>query len=170
MTRLRDMFSLSHMPFEKEDTVREATINEVGGFFRNASERDWDGSVPPFIDWGRLLGCDGFSVAEYQGQVIGAVATSSKGMDGSTLPTIANVYVQREFCQKGVGARLLVDAMERLLAAGSSKVFCKAITRAMARTIEKLPAELKQRLEFTIDVREDWLAARNLHEETRGLD
>jgi hypothetical protein len=158
------------MPFEREDKIREATINEVGWFFRNAAERDWDGIVPPFIDWGRLLGCDGFSVAEYQGDVIGAVATSSKGMDGSTLPTIANVYVLRDFGQRGVGARLLVDAMECLLAAGSPKSFCKVVTNAMERTIDKLPADLKIRLDCTVDPHEDWLALRGLYEEPRGLD
>ncbi len=158
------------MPFEKEDRIREAAIDEVGRFFRSASERDWDGVVPPFIDWGRLHDCDGFSVAEYRGKVIGAVATSSKGMDGSSLPTIANVYVRPDFSRRGVGTRLLVDAMQRLLASGSPKAFCKAITKAMAKTIDKLPPDLKQRLEFTVDLHEDWLSAGEFREETRGLD
>jgi N-acetylglutamate synthase-like GNAT family acetyltransferase len=158
------------MPFEQEDRIREATVNEVGWFFRNASEQDWDGIVPPFIDWGRLPDCDGFVVAEYEGEVIGAIATSSKGMDGSTLPTIANVYVLRDFGRRGVGARLLAAAMERLLAAGSPRAFCKVVTNAMLKTVAKLPPHLKERLECTVDLHEDWLAIRALREETRGLD
>jgi GNAT superfamily N-acetyltransferase len=91
-------------------------------------------------------------------------------MDGSSLPTIANVYVLPDFSRRGVGTRLLVNAMQRLLASGSPKAFCKAITKAMAKTIDKLPPDLKQRLEFTVDLHEDWLAVGELREETRGLD
>ncbi len=148
-----------------EDRIREAAIHEVRRFFGNASERDWDGLVPPFIDWGRLRDCDGFTVAEYQGEIIGAIATSSQGMDGSTLPTIANVYVLRDFGRRGVGARLLAAALERLLAAGSPKAFCKVVTSAMERTIARLPADLKERLECAVNLRAD-----RPHEETRGLD
>ena len=139
------------MPFEKEDTIREATKNEVGWFFRNAAKRDWYQTEPPFIDCARLDYCDGFLVAEYGGEVIGAVATSSKGMDDRTLPTIANLYVFDDFTHRGVGLRLLIYSMERLLASGASKVFCTAITPGMVRTIEKLPPDLKKCLEYKID-------------------
>ncbi len=158
------------MAFEKEDRIREATIEEVRRFFQEASERDWDGMVPPFIDWGRLRGCDGFFVAEHQGAIIATIATASQGMDGSTLPTIANVYVARGFCRKGVGTRLLAYATQRLLALGTSRIFCKAVTRAMVRTIHKLPVEIGQHIEFTSDLGGNWLTGRSLREETRGLD
>ncbi len=158
------------MPFEKEDRIREATSSDVGRFFRQASQRDWEGIVPPFIDWGRLHDCDGFSIAEYQGEIVGAIATSSKGMDGSTLPTIANVYVLRDFRRKGVGFRLLLDAMNRLLAAGSRKAFCKAITKAMMKNLEKLPPHLKERLEYTVDLHDDGPEAWQSREETKGAD
>ena len=131
------------MPFEKEDNIREATLHEVRRFFRNAAEQDWEGRVPAFIDWGRLHGCDGFLVAEHQGRIIGALATASRGMDGSPLPTIANVYVLREFCRNGVGARLLAAAMARLVAAGSPKVFCKAISMAMAPNHRKTSSRVE---------------------------
>ena len=139
------------MSFEKEDRIREATRNEVGLFFRKASERDWNGIEPPFIDCGRLISCDGFLVAEHGSEVIGAIATSSRGMDGSKLPTIANVYVLADFTRKGVGPRLLVAAMECLLS-GIPKVFCKAITTGMVNTINKLASELKERLEYEVDL------------------
>jgi len=158
------------MPFEKEDRIRQSTVSEVRRFFRSASERDWDGIVPPFIDWGRLHDCDGFTVAEYQGEVIGAIATSSRGMDGSSLPTIANVYVMREFCKKGVGFRLLLEALQRLLATGSPKAFCKAITKAMVNSIEKLPPDLKERLEYAVELNEDRPEVWASREETKGLD
>jgi len=159
-----------HMPFEKEDRIREATMHEVGRFFQNAAERDWDGMVPPFIDWGRLHDCDGFIVAEYEGEIIGAVATSSQGMDGSTLPTIANVYVLRDFRRKGAGFRLLLDALKRLLGSGSSKAFCKAVSQAMMKNIEKLPPDLMQRLEYTADLQEDWPKVWRSRQETKGMD
>ena len=139
------------MPFEKEDTIRDATKNDVGRFFRKASNKDCNGIEPAFVNCERLDDCDGFFVAEYASEVIGAVATSSKGMDGSALPTIANLYVLLDFTRKGVGYRLLVTAMRRLLASGTPKVFCKAITPGMLRTIEKLPPDLKECLEYTVD-------------------
>jgi GNAT superfamily N-acetyltransferase len=139
------------MPFEKEDRIRESTRSDVAWFFRNASARDWDGIEPPFIDCGRLRDCDGFLVAEYGGEVIGAIATSLKGMDGSNLPTIANLYVLRDFMRNGVGSRLLVAAMECLLA-GIPKVFCKAITPGMTNTINKLPSGIKERLDYKVDL------------------
>ena len=142
------------MPFEKEDRIREATANDVRWFFRKASDKDWSGIEPPFIDRGRLVYCDRFLVAEYEGNVIGAVATSSQGMDGSTLPTIANVYVLGDFTRKGVGSRLLVAAMEQLLP-GVPKVFCKAITPGMVSAIDKLPLEVKRRLEHQVDLCSD---------------
>lgn len=139
------------MPFEKEDRIRRATYIEVGHFFRKASERDWNGIEPAFIDCGRLADCDGFLVAEYAGEVIGAIATSAKGMDGSRLPTIANVYVLSDFTRKGVGPRLLLAAME-LLMSGVPEVFCKAITAGMVKAINKLPSELKVRLKYKVDL------------------
>ncbi len=158
------------MPFEKEFTIRTATFNEVGWFFRSASQQDWNGIVPAFIDDTRLELCDGFSVAEYQGEVIGAVATSSKGMDGKSLPTIVNLYVLRKFTKKGVGLRLLVDAMKRLLSPESPKVYCLAITRAMVRTIEKLPQELRDCLEYKVDLSEDFVAAWESLQKIKGID
>ena len=147
------------MAFEKEDRIREATSNDVARFFRKASGGDWDGIEPPFIDCGRLHACDGFLVAEYGGEVIGAVATSSKGMDGSNLPTIANLYVLRDFTRKGVGSRLLAAALESRLW-GIPKVFCKAITPGMVNTINKLPPEFRARLECKVDLcgAESWEA------------
>ena len=139
------------MPFEKEDRIREATPNDVRWFFRKASDKDWSGIEPPFIDRGRLVYCDGFLVAEYGSEVIGAVATSSKGMDGSDLPTIANVYVLADFTRKGVGSRLLVAAMQRLLP-GIPKVFCKAITPGMTHIINKLPSGIKERLDYKVEL------------------
>ena len=90
-----------------EVRIREAADHEVRQFFRDAAERDWDGLVPPFIDWGRLHDCDGFTVAENQGEIIGAIATASQGMDGSTLPTIANVYVLRNSAAGALGLACL---------------------------------------------------------------
>ena len=139
----------------------------MGGSFAGPRRRDWDGVEPPFIDCGRLRDCDGFLVAEYGGEVIGAIATSSKGMDGSTLPTIVNVYVLSDFTRKGVGSRLLAAAMQRLLA-GIPKVFCKAITPGMTHTINKLPPGIKERLDYKVDLcgAEAWEAWENL----KGID
>jgi hypothetical protein len=139
------------MPFESECTIREASRSDVKWFFRKASARDWDGVEPPFIDCGRLQDCDGFLVAEYGGEVIGAIVTSSKGMDGSSLPTIANVYVLSDFARKGVGSRLLVAAMKSLLR-GVPKAFCRAVTPAMVNTIKRLPTQFKERLEHKVDL------------------
>ena len=72
-------------------------------------------------------------------------------MDGRALPTIANLYVMRDFTHRGVGLRLLIHAMKRLLAPGTPKVFCKAITPGMVKTIGKLPPELKECLECEVD-------------------
>ena len=131
-------------------------MNEVGWFSRNASKLDWRGIEPPFIHSDRVEDCDGFWVAEYQGKIIGAIATTSKGMDGSPLPTIANLYVLREFTQKGVGLRLLICAMKHLIAAGNLQLYLKATTDAMVRTIERLPPDLRGNLEIDTDLDEDW--------------
>ena len=42
------------MSFDKEGRIREATMNALGWFFRNASERDWNGKIHLKIKVSRL--------------------------------------------------------------------------------------------------------------------
>ena len=118
-------------------------MNEVGHFFREADEQHVIG-----FDWYPVSDCDGFAVAEQQTRIVGAVATSSKGgIHGCPLPTVAFLFVLPDFERKGIGRRLLLYAMDHLLAE-CPQVYCRANDK-MIPVIGKVTAELKGRLRYS---------------------
>lgn len=129
---------------QTEYPIREATLKEVGYFYRKA-----DDEHPIRFNWWDVIpACDGFAVALYQDKIVGAVATSSKPIHDGPLPTLAALFVLPDFERRGIGSRLFLYGMNRLLA-GVPRVYCEATDWEMVGVIKKNAAEIKERLKYT---------------------
>ena len=78
---------------------------------------------------------------------LGIVTISSEGEMGDGTPTIVGMYVRPSSRGKSFGTALLAAAVRRCVERGFEKVRIDTLTRASKRAVDKLPDELKARLD-----------------------
>lgn len=128
-------------------TIRPATFNEVGYFFRHVIDHVLNGHWPMLFDTDRLRQCDELFAGEIDGKLVGVVAMASAGCDSSKLPTLATLYVVPNAQGKGIGIQLCEFALRRFIAAGKIPIYCDVTSRKMQSVIDRLPDDLKAHLE-----------------------
>ncbi len=80
---------------------------------------------------------------------IGMATISPDGEMRDGTPTIVGVYVRSADRGKGLGTELMAAAVRRCMERGFEKIRVDVLTIGSKRAVEKLPAELRARLEVT---------------------
>jgi len=125
-----------------------ANFNRVGWFFRD--ECGPAGIVQPMLfDSDRWGQCEEAVIAEEAGKIVGVVTLAFHGIDGSERPTIDTFYVTPSHRRQGVGGRLFERGARRLLEMlGDIRIFCELQSHRMIGVIDKLPDDLRARLDL----------------------
>lgn len=139
----------SHRKVVAEPTIRPGTLQEVDGFFWDVCKSIGGGIiVPGLLDSDRLRFCDEFFVAEWNGQIVGAVTLAI--FKAERLPTLDVVYVRPALRGKRVGPRLVETAIRRFKEAKRTPILCDVTSKDMHRLIERLPPDLRTELKAVL--------------------
>jgi hypothetical protein len=77
---------------------------------------------------------------------VGSVTAATDGMLGKKMPILDFVNVLRPYRKKGIGSKLVVEAINRLVAAGKTPIHCLPPTTESHSFTKALPEKSKQHL------------------------
>ncbi len=95
----------------------------------------------------RIACCDEAVIEEREGEVVGAASIAPHGEERSGQPTIVGVFVLKAYRGQGIGASLLASAINRCVEREFTRIRIDVLSRGMARTIAKLPQDLRALLD-----------------------
>lgn len=113
----------------------------------NIIHRSRDVNAIVVIGGDRALCCDEAVIFEKDSVVVGIATISTEGESFDGTPTIVGVYVVKEHRGQDIGLQLLEAAICRMQVRQIQTLYrVETCTKSGARTVEKLPSEMKKLL------------------------